>query len=332
MSSKVQAWFIYGLAGEDERIRYVGYTTNPEERLKQHIRKSRKVPKYPVNFWIKGLLKTGYSPNMRILQAGIGEGWQDVEKRWIAELGLGRLLNVTPGGDSPLIPLESRKKAGEKLRGRKFTDEHRANISKGKMGVERKDREVLVDRCHKMAERNLGRKMQLSPEEREARKQRGIISAKSLKRFTDLTESEQAERRKKAQEQMKGVWAGMSKDQRKARGKAISEKRRGQKLKITEADRRRRAKQCRENGERAKGKKLNLSEEERARRRDSAKMLAGRAKPWSDLTEEEKSVRRKAASERMKKQWEGMSEEERKARLRGLSLGQKRNQGKANEG
>lgn len=198
----IREWVIYGLrSGEGKPIRYVGYTTDPDERLRQHVSAGRCGNKdLLVCRWVAALLAKGITPQMVILERGTGDGWQDAERRHIASRK--RLLNVSEGGNQPAIPAASRKRAGEKLRTRVFTEEHRRRISDAKRGLKRPD---IAERNRTwLAERLRGKKMNLSAEERERRR---LSIPNPAKAWREMAPEERQRRSEMAREQMKRVWA-----------------------------------------------------------------------------------------------------------------------------
>lgn len=164
-------WHIYGLYEPGKQhVRYVGYTIDPHGRLLRHISNARvRRRNYPLYDWIRSLLKRDLKPEMRILESGDGDGWQEAEKRWISEYRPAGLFNITEGGYSAVIPPQSRKRAGEKLKTRVFTDEHKARLSEAKKGRPRPDNAA---RNRIIAAGNIGKKMNLSDAERTRRRNR----------------------------------------------------------------------------------------------------------------------------------------------------------------
>jgi hypothetical protein len=138
-----RAWVIYAL--RDPRngdTRYIGFTSRlrPRERLRHHISASNN-PRTPVHSWIKTLIAAGVKPEFIILETGFGPTWADRERAFIAEFRARghRLLNLSEGGESPNVSPEARKRAGQKLRNRYFSPDHRRRISEAKKGSTRPD-------------------------------------------------------------------------------------------------------------------------------------------------------------------------------------------------
>ncbi len=64
---KEKTYFIYGLVDPlTKKIEYVGCTINTVTRYKQHIYSSKN-PKIKKDFWVQSILKTGYKPEMVII-------------------------------------------------------------------------------------------------------------------------------------------------------------------------------------------------------------------------------------------------------------------------
>lgn len=80
--------------------RYIGKSSNPEKRYKQHLKPYYLRPDTYKNRWLKSLLAKGLKPAMLILCEC--EPWEDInriEKDFIRWLGGNRLTNTTLGGD-----------------------------------------------------------------------------------------------------------------------------------------------------------------------------------------------------------------------------------------
>jgi hypothetical protein len=129
--------YIYALLDPlSGRIRYIGKSIMPKERLQNHI---NEVSNCHRSHWLQSLKKQGLKPEMRILEE-VSEGacWQDREKYWIAmgkNLGW-PLTNNTNGGDGVEgLPEETRKKMAKTWLGRKHkpeTIEKLRQLRKGK--------------------------------------------------------------------------------------------------------------------------------------------------------------------------------------------------------
>lgn len=120
--------FIYALCSpEDAKVRYIGKTTSPERRLREHVRDSRRL-KTPVACWIRSLLSRGVTPRLMVAERCPEEAWEERERLYIAAARSapdGRILNVTPGGSQPSPSPRSQRIATIK---REIRRSHRAGI------------------------------------------------------------------------------------------------------------------------------------------------------------------------------------------------------------
>lgn len=98
---------IYGLFDNQGRLRYIGKADKPAERLKGHMRETRR--RSPLYDWLR---KHGL-PEMRVLEADCLD-WREAERRLIAEARErgDKLLNLADGGDEPHCPREVRARNG----------------------------------------------------------------------------------------------------------------------------------------------------------------------------------------------------------------------------
>ena len=103
--------FIYGLHGGDGVIRYVGMSSNPHRRLKQHVREA--IRHHNRNrhkeAWIRLTLANGCEVQCVVLQQCSDEDWQDAERQWISRWH-DRLTNLTDGGLEPKCSDETRRR------------------------------------------------------------------------------------------------------------------------------------------------------------------------------------------------------------------------------
>jgi hypothetical protein len=103
---------------EPGRVRYVGKTLQPAQRLTAH-RRPKQLNRLPVARWSLKLRREGVMVQMRIIEWV--EAWQEAERRWITHYrALGNdLLNIHPGGDSwrqqLAVSLEDLKEEGERI-------------------------------------------------------------------------------------------------------------------------------------------------------------------------------------------------------------------------
>ncbi len=201
-----QKWFIYGLrSSPDIRIRYVGYTTSPHERRLQHLSAARCGRTTRVYNWIRKCVSAGRTIEMVIIESGDGDGWKDAERNAIASIP--DLLNLSVGGSVPAIPSDARRRAGDKLKTRIFTEDHRRRISESKIGVRRPD---IADRNRTwLADLHRGKKMILSDSERSRRSASGkhFGHVNGTRYWKTVSPDEMKRRRQQSSDQMKRVWA-----------------------------------------------------------------------------------------------------------------------------
>ena len=128
-------WCVYALKDpESGEVRYIGWTCNPEKRLRTHINSGwLSTPRTHRACWIRSLLSRGLRPLMEILESGFGDP-APAEIAWIAEMrGAGaRLTNATDGGDGAAgyrFSEEGLQKLSDAHRGYVMPSEQRARIS-----------------------------------------------------------------------------------------------------------------------------------------------------------------------------------------------------------
>lgn len=104
--------FIYGLVCPVEnRVMYVGGSENIDHRFITHTKgRSSKA----VNKWVADLKKNGLAPKLSILEECDESCWEEKEVKWIAEFGLGTLLNTHKGGRLTKKKAAPRKKRVKK--------------------------------------------------------------------------------------------------------------------------------------------------------------------------------------------------------------------------
>ena len=94
-------WMIYGLV--DPRTgstRYVGVTFRGNRRLNEHMSRAVTGGRTHRDCWIRSLITLGLRPSLCVLEQGVGDGWQEREKFWIAHhRQTGDLVNHTDGGE-----------------------------------------------------------------------------------------------------------------------------------------------------------------------------------------------------------------------------------------
>ena len=122
--------YIYGLLDPNNlEIRYVGKSIDPERRLKEHVRSTRRGDRTPRADWMKKLLNQ--TPSIIILERVHLSDANEREKFWIAFMRKqgARLLNLTEGGDGWQV-------------GRHFTFQHRNKISLANLGSKRTQQQI----------------------------------------------------------------------------------------------------------------------------------------------------------------------------------------------
>ena len=118
---RARPWYIYGLfsdAAEDDRIRYVGKTKQtPEVRFQSHLRQSIH-HKTHLGSWLRKLAASRRTPDLILLETGVGHGVDEAEKWHIAFWKYsGQLVNHTAGGDGgELLDGPAGEATREKLR------------------------------------------------------------------------------------------------------------------------------------------------------------------------------------------------------------------------
>lgn len=97
--------YIYGLADPNTlRIRYVGKSNNPKERLTGHLSERSLHTKNEKNAWLRSLLEQGLRPVLIILQEITHGCWAEAERAWICILRMQgcKLTNTSDGGEGIL--------------------------------------------------------------------------------------------------------------------------------------------------------------------------------------------------------------------------------------
>lgn len=117
--------FIYTLKDPiSNEIRYVGKSDNPNNRLLEHIKKSKYSKTYKNN-WIVSLLKKDLKPILEILDIVDLNNWGFWEKYWISQFRTWgfNLTNISDGGDGGNFGVECNVKISLKLKNRVFSDD-----------------------------------------------------------------------------------------------------------------------------------------------------------------------------------------------------------------
>lgn len=87
--------FIYGLTDNQNRVRYVGQSINPEQRYQRHLQDATGTTK---SQWIQSMIKAGCNPGLVILDE-VNEDEADYSEKWWITLGIRREWNLTNIGN-----------------------------------------------------------------------------------------------------------------------------------------------------------------------------------------------------------------------------------------
>jgi len=121
---------IYSLSDPDTGdVRYIGKARSAANRLKTHIRDSRR-RKTPLYEWLTGLLAQGKIPALRVLETCDETVWPERETVIIAEHRgrFSNLLNVANGGNEPLCSKEVRAENARNVTKIRTSDSRKAEI------------------------------------------------------------------------------------------------------------------------------------------------------------------------------------------------------------
>jgi len=136
----MNTFYIYGLfSTKDEIIKYIGYTSDLKERLKEHNKDINrvKVKTYKKN-WIKKCISEGYNIDYLILDTALTQSEAcELEKFYIQNYleNNVQIVNGTLGGDGGIMTEESRRKLSKSCKGRIMSLETRNKISESKKGT-----------------------------------------------------------------------------------------------------------------------------------------------------------------------------------------------------
>jgi group I intron endonuclease len=123
--------YIYTLSDpRTHRVRYVGKSTDPRERWRQHWSRARACRNHR-ECWLKGLRDAGLKPVVSVIETCSEIDWKARECYWIAHYRqlFPDLLNITDGGDGLENPTEeTRAKISASLRGKKHSEETREKM------------------------------------------------------------------------------------------------------------------------------------------------------------------------------------------------------------
>jgi len=119
--------YIYKLIdSRNNEVRYIGKTTNPKRRYKQHLYDKRKSHK---SSWVQSLRVLNLKPIFEIIEECDENNWIEREKYWISQYD--NLTNLKEGGGSDYVRTTS-EGTREKLHlahiGRKLDNNWKANL------------------------------------------------------------------------------------------------------------------------------------------------------------------------------------------------------------
>jgi group I intron endonuclease len=130
---------IYALVRKSDKYPfYIGKSNNVTKRLTQHRANAKdSTRKSKVYAYIRKLWRIGDDFDISIVQSVSKSQWGQAEVKAMASYRAAGipLKNVAPGGVSPEMTDEIRKKLSVALTGRKFSDEHKRKLSDAKKGV-----------------------------------------------------------------------------------------------------------------------------------------------------------------------------------------------------
>lgn len=218
--NEIARYKVYALLDPRESppsIRYIGVTSgSTDNRLSLHISEAvRSDGERPKDAWMKELISENLEPMCLVLERLVpSQDWEAREKYWIEKYAGPALTNVARGGKgSPGAKRTEARKAevGDFFRGRPLSEEHKAKISKAKMGHEvppevreaisekLQGRVLSEDHRRAISQGNLGKKHTAESRQR--------ISETRRQRIADGTIKAPAGGAAKAAELLKGsVW------------------------------------------------------------------------------------------------------------------------------
>jgi len=132
-------FYIYGIySSENNIIRYIGFTSNLYERLKEHHKdlKRKKVNTHKKK-WMLKCINNGHKFDYIILDSSESKSIiYELEKYYINNYSLiTKLVNGTLGGDGVTMTEEIRKKISVANKGRKMTEENKDNLRILRLGT-----------------------------------------------------------------------------------------------------------------------------------------------------------------------------------------------------
>ncbi len=146
-----------------EQVRYVGYSNNPQKRLRDHLAERGVTRKKQ---WIRSLRREGLLPLLQVVDSALASAIARREIEWIAlyKAQGANLVNGTEGGDglgTYKHTKEQHAKIGAANRGKKRSAETRRRISEVQIGSQ-----LTLERRIRMSAERKGR--EFTPEHKDA--------------------------------------------------------------------------------------------------------------------------------------------------------------------
>jgi len=186
-SAKNEFVYIYKLVDpRNNEPRYIGWTINLENRLKNHLFPSYLKRRTHKNNWIKFLLSLGLQPLIEIIEKVPLDNWKESEIKWIRSYRLEgyNLTNSTDGGEGMLghVPSEETlKKMSDVQKGKHLSDE-----TKEKLRITSSNRRHTEEEKRKISEGNKGKTYSQETLKRMSEAHKGWVpSDESRKKMSD---------------------------------------------------------------------------------------------------------------------------------------------------
>jgi len=146
--------YIYGLVDpRDGRVRYVGKSDSPKERLLAHLRDASDSRKCE---WLSELSKNSLRPILKILQAVEYGSHSDAERFWIIKFQKNELVNGNGGGSGMYNPtVRTRLLMRQAKLGKKLSAEQIKKMSDAFTGVPKSPR--TIEHCNNLSASCKGR-------------------------------------------------------------------------------------------------------------------------------------------------------------------------------
>ena len=97
-TEKTRITYIYALMDDDDDIRYIGKSDNPNKRLNEHIKYDYNKKSYKHN-WVCKMLRENKEIKFKILEVVPYNIWEEREIYWIHKFRSSKLTNKTIGGE-----------------------------------------------------------------------------------------------------------------------------------------------------------------------------------------------------------------------------------------